>query len=322
MVLPSRMARLTHPIYPLTTGFHGPTRPVPNPELVSQYGYDRFTPFTNSADHTDAELHEIAQAIRRDIIRELVEAKSGHSGGPLGSADIFATLYFGGVMRYDPANPWWAERDRFILSAGHMCPVLYSTLANAGFFPKQELLTLRKFNSRLQGHPGRDMGLPGIESSTGSLGQGLGIAVGMALADKRVEKNGRRVYALTGDGELSEGEIWEAALIAAHWELDNFTMIVDRNHCQIDGRTEDVLKLNSVADKFRAFNFHVIECNGNNINELRAAFKEALSVTGSPVCIVAETFMGRGVSFMEDDYRWHGKPPTVEQGAEALRELV
>jgi len=316
------MARLMHPIYPITTGFHGPTRPVPNPELVSQYGYDSFTPFTNSADHTDAELHEIAQSIRRDIIRELVEAKSGHSGGPLGSADIFATLYFAGVMRYDPQNPWWPERDRFILSAGHMCPVLYSTLANAGFFPKQELLTLRKFNSRLQGHPGRDMGLPGIESSTGSLGQGLGIAVGMALADKRVDKNGRHVFALTGDGELSEGEIWEAALIAAHWELDNFTMIVDRNHCQIDGRTEDVMRLNPVGDKFRAFNFHVIECNGNNINELRAAFKEARSTSGHPTCIVAETFMGRGVSFMEDDYRWHGKPPTAEQGVEALTELV
>ncbi len=166
------------------------------------------------------------------------------------------------------------------------------------------------------------MGLPGIESSTGSLGQGLGIAVGMALADKRVDKTGRRVFALTGDGELSEGEIWEAALIAAHWELDNFTMIVDRNHCQIDGRTEDVLKLGSVGDKFRAFNFHVIECNGNSIGELRSAFSEAKNITGHPVCIVAETFMGRGVSFMEDDYRWHGKPPTAEQGEVALEELV
>ncbi len=315
------MARLTHQIYPLTTGFHGPERPVPNAELVANYGYDRFTPYTNSADHTDAELHEIAQTIRRDIIHELVEAKSGHSGGPLGSADIFATLYFGGVMRYDALNPWWPERDRFILSAGHMCPVLYATLANAGFFPKSELLTLRKFNSRLQGHPGRDMGLPGIESSTGSLGQGLGIAVGMALADKCVDKNGHHVFALTGDGELSEGEIWEAALIAAHWSLDNFTMIVDRNHCQIDGRTEDVLKLDSVPDKFRAFNFHVIECNGNDIKDLRRAFTEAASVTGKPKCIVATTFMGHGVSFMEDDYRWHGKPPTAEQGVKALEEL-
>jgi transketolase len=297
-------------------------RPIPNPELIAQYGYAQFTPPKNSADNSNEQLHEIAQQIRRDIIRSLVEAKSGHSGGPLGSTDIYAMLYFGGVMRYDPANPWWPERDRFILSAGHMCPVLYATLANAGFFPKSELLTLRKFNSRLQGHPGRDMGLPGIESSTGSLGQGLGIAVGMALADKLVDHNDRRVYCMTGDGELSEGEIWEAALIAAHWELDNFTMIVDRNHCQIDGRTEDVLKLNSVGDKFRAFNFHVIECNGNNIGELRQAFAEAKTVKGRPVCIVAETFMGRGVSFMEDDYRWHGKPPTPEQAEEALKELV
>src|SRR5579883_322158 len=316
------MARLTHTIYPLATGFHGPIRPEPNKELVSKYGYVHFTAYKNSPDNSDETLHEIAQEIRRDIIRALVEAKSGHSGGPLGSADIFATLYFGGVMRYDAKNPWSPDRDRFVLSAGHMCPVLYATLANAGFFPKAELLTLRKFNSRLQGHPGRDMGLPGIESSTGSLGQGLGIAVGMALSDKRVDKNDRRVYALTGDGEISEGEIWEAALIAAHWDLDNLTVIVDRNNCQIDGRTEDVMKLNPVGDKFRAFNFHVIECNGNNISELRAAFKEAQSIKGRPTCIVAETFMGHGVSFMEDDYRWHGKPPTSEQAEQALSELV
>lgn len=316
------MARFTHKIYPLETGFHGPTRPTPNPELIAKYGYADFKPFANSADNSDEKLKTIATEIRRDIVRALVEAKSGHSGGPLGASDIFATLYFGGVMSYDPKNPWWEKRDRFVLSAGHMCPVLYSTLANAGFFGKQELLTLRKFNSRLQGHPGRDMGLPGIESSTGSLGQGLGIAVGMALADKRLDKNDRRTFALTGDGELSEGEIWEAALIAAHWELDNFTMIVDRNNCQIDGRTEDVLKLNPVGDKFRAFNFHTIECNGNNISELRAAFKEARSIKGRPVCIVAETYMGNGVSFMQDDYRWHGKPPTLEQAEAALLELV
>ena len=316
------MARLTHKIYPLETGFHGDSRPVASPELMAKYGYASFTPFKNSAANSDDELHVIAQSIRRDIIRELVEAKSGHSGGPLGSADIFAALYFGGVMRYDVANPWWEGRDRFVLSAGHMCPVLYSTLANAGFFPKSELLTLRKFNSRLQGHPGRDMGLPGIESSTGSLGQGLGIAVGMALADKLVDKNDRRVFSLTGDGEISEGEIWEAAMIAAHWELDNFCMIVDRNNCQIDGRTEDIMRLNPVGDKFRAFNFHVIECNGNSIPELRHAFAEAREVKGRPTCIVAETFMGRGVSFMEDDYRWHGKPPSAEQAEAALGELV
>ena len=316
------MARLNFDIYPLETGFHGSSRPAIPAELVEKYQYKSFKPHKNSASNSDDELHAIAQDIRRDIVRALVEAKSGHSGGPLGAADIFSVLYFGGVMKHDPKHPWDETRDRFVLSAGHMCPVLYSTLANAGYFPKEEMLTLRKFNTRLQGHPGRDVGLPGIESSTGSLGQGLGIAVGMALADKLIDKNDRRVYALTGDGEISEGEIWEAALIAAHWNLDNFCMIVDRNNCQIDGRTEDVLRLNPVGDKFRAFNFHVIECNGNSIAELRKAFAEAKEVKGKPTCIVAETFMGRGVSFMEDDYRWHGKPPTAEQAEAALLEIV
>ena len=316
------MANLHWDIYPLTTGFHGSTRPIPNPDLVEKYGYRSFTPFANSAEHSDADLQQIAQEIRRDIIRALEQAKSGHSGGPLGSSDIFSVLYFGGVMNHDPKHPWKENRDRFILSAGHMCPVLYSTLANAGYYPKEELLTLRKFNSRLQGHPGRDMGLPGIESSTGSLGQGLGIAVGMAMADKLVTKNNARVYSLTGDGEIQEGEIWEACMAATHWKLDNFCMIVDRNHCQIDGRTEDVMRIDPVADKFRAFGFHTIEINGNNIAELRKAFAEAKTVTGQPTCIVAETFMGRGVSFMEDDYRWHGKPPTTEQAGKALAELV
>lgn len=316
------MASFDFHIYPLTTGFHGDKRPVPKAELVEKYGYSTFVPFEDSPDHSDAKLEEIAREIRRDIIRELVEAKSGHSGGPLGSADIFAVLYFGGVMKHDPKNPWMPNRDRFVLSAGHMAPVLYSTLANAGYFPKEELLTLRKFNSRLQGHPGRDMGLPGIESSTGSLGQGLGIAVGMAMADKLVSKNGARVFALTGDGEIQEGEIWEAAMAAAHWKLDNFCMIVDRNHCQIDGRTEDVMRIDPVADKFRAFGFHVIEINGNSVAEVRKAFAEAKQQTGQPTCIVAETFMGKGVSFMEDDYRWHGKPPSAEQAIEALEELA
>jgi transketolase len=316
------MANLNWQIYPLTTGFHGSTRPVPNKDLVEKYGYKNFKAFPNSKDNSDEQIQQIAQEIRRDIVRALEQAKSGHSGGPLGASDIFAVLYFAGVMNHTPSDPWNESRDRFILSAGHMCPVLYSTLANAGYFPKEELLTLRKFNSRLQGHPGRDMGLPGIESSTGSLGQGLGIAVGMAMADKLVSKNNHRVYSLTGDGEIQEGEIWEAAMAAVHWKLDNFCMIVDRNHCQIDGRTEDIMRIEPVGDKFRAFGFHVIEINGNSIPELRAAFAEAKTVTGQPTCIVAQTFMGRGVSFMEDDYRWHGKPPTTEQAEKALAELV
>ncbi|HET9136610.1 MAG TPA: transketolase, partial [Candidatus Kapabacteria bacterium] len=252
------MASFDFHIYPLETGFHGASRPQAKPELVKEYGYDSFVPFKNSASNSDDEITSIAKEIRRDIIRELVEAKSGHSGGPLGSSDIFATLYFGGVMNHDPKDPWNENRDRFILSAGHMAPVLYSTLANAGYFPKHELLTLRKLNSRLQGHPGRDMGLPGIESSTGSLGQGLGIAVGMAMADKLVSKNDRRMYSLTGDGELQEGEIWESAMAAAHWKLDNLCVIVDRNHCQIDGRTDEIMEVDPVADKWTAFGFHTI----------------------------------------------------------------
>ena len=316
------MASFDFHIYPLETGFHGDKRPQASADLVEKYGYKSFVPFENSSKNSDEQVQDAAREIRRDIIRSLVEAKSGHSGGPLGASDIFATLYFGGVMNHDPKNPWMPNRDRFVLSAGHMAPVLYATLANAGYFPKHELLTLRKFNSRLQGHPGRDMGLPGIESSTGSLGQGLGIAVGMAVADKHVTKNSARVYCLTGDGEIQEGEIWEAAMAAAHWKLDNFCMIVDRNHCQIDGRTDDVMEINPVGDKFRAFGFHVIECNGNSVREMRKAFEEAKMVTGRPTCIVAETYMGNGVSFMQDDYRWHGKPPSVEQAEQALAELL
>ncbi len=278
-------------------------------------------PFTNER-HTPEQLDEIATEIRRDIIRSLVEAKSGHSGGPLGSSDIFAVLYLGGVMRYDPTDPHRRGRDRFVLSAGHMCPVLYATLANAGFFPKSELLTLRKFGSRLQGHPGRDMHLPGIETSSGSLGQGLSIAVGMAMADKLLDKNDARVYSLTGDGELQEGSIWEAVMCAAHYNLDNFCMIVDNNDCQIDGRIKDVMDVYPIKEKFESFNFHTIEVDGHDHAALLAAFDEAKSVTGKPTCIVARTYMGAGVSFMQDKYEWHGKPPSVEQARQALEELV
>ena len=224
-------------------------------------------------------------------------------------------------MNYDPHDPAKPGRDRFILSAGHMCPVLYATLANAGFFPKSELLTLRKFGSRLQGHPGRDMHLPGIESSTGSLGQGLSIAVGMALSDKLVDRNDARVYALTGDGELQEGSIWEAVMSAAHYGLDNFCMIVDNNDCQIDGRVPDVMNIYPLQKKFESFNFHVIECDGNNTAELLAAFDEAKATKGKPSCIIARTYMGNGVSFMQDKYEWHGKPPSEDQAKVALEEL-
>ena len=278
-------------------------------------------PFTNER-RSATELAEIAREIRRDIIRSLVEAKSGHSGGPLGSSDIFAVLYMGGVMNHDPANPHMPGRDRFVLSAGHMCPVLYATLANAGFFPKSELLTLRKFGSRLQGHPGRDMGLPGIETSSGSLGQGLSIAVGMAMADKLVDRNDARVYSLTGDGELQEGSIWEAVMAAAHFELDNFCMIVDNNDCQIDGRIREVMNVYPLREKFESFNFHTIEVDGHDHGALLAAFDEFKQTKGKPTCIIAKTYMGAGVSFMQDKYEWHGKPPSPDQATQALSELV
>jgi transketolase len=316
------MASFNFHIYPLETGFHGSTRPTAPPELVEKYGYSTFSPYSNSLSNSDEYLANAAREIRRDIIRSLVVAKSGHSGGPLGIADVMSVLYLGGVMRHDPKNPWKDERDRFVLSAGHMAPVLYATLANAGFFPKQELLTLRKLNSRLQGHPGRDMGLPGIESSTGSLGQGFGIGVGMALADKLVTKNDHRVYVITGDGELQEGEIWESAMFASHWKLDNLCAIVDRNHCQIDGRTNDVMEVDPVQDKWAAFGFHTIFIDGHNISQIRAAFKEASETKGKPTCIIAQTYMGHPISFMNDDYRWHGKPPNAEQAEKALAELA
>jgi transketolase len=267
------------------------------------------------------QLREMAKEIRRDIIRMLVEAKSGHSGGPLGAADIFTVLYFGGVLRYRPDDPWWQERDRLVLSAGHMCPVLYATLAEAGFFPKEELMTLRKFGSRLQGHPGRDKGLPGVETSSGSLGQGLSIAVGMALGGKYLSKANWRVYSFNGDGELQEGSIWEAIMAAGHYKLDNLTMIVDRNYCQIDGITEQVMGIDPLDEKLRAFRWHVVNANGHDMESLLAAFAEARETKGKPTAIIARTIMGKGVSFMENDCSWHGKPPTKEQGERALAEL-
>lgn len=275
---------------------------------------------------TPEELAVIAKEIRRDIMKMLVRAKSGHSGGPLGSADIFAALYFNGYMRHDPKNWTMPGRDRFVLSAGHMCPVLYATLANAGYFPKEELATLRKFNTRLQGHPGRDMGLPGIESSTGSLGQGISIAVGMAMSDKLLDNNGACVYSLTGDGELQEGSVWEAVMSAAHFQLDNFCWIIDNNDCQIDGRLREVMDVYPIVEKCRSFGFDTIECDGHDFNELTAAFdhfkKNHSEHSGKPTAIVARTKMGRGVSFMEDNYKWHGNPPNMEQAIQALTELA
>jgi len=272
------------------------------------------------------DLIPIANEIRRDIIRSLVRAGSGHSGGPLGSSDIFAALYFGGVMRYNPQDMQWEGRDRFVLSAGHMAPVLYAALANAGCFPKEELGTLRKYNTRLQGHPGRDMHLPGIETSSGSLGQGISIAVGMAMSDKLVDGSDRRVFTLTGDGELQEGSVWEAAMAASHFGLDNFCWIIDNNDCQIDGRLPEVMNVYPIVDKCVAFGFDTIEVNGHDPADLMRGFDHFLDNqargTGKPTAIVAKTYMGHGVSFMNDKFEWHGKPPSKDQAAEALNELA
>lgn len=275
---------------------------------------------------TPQELAEIANEIRRDIMKMLLLAKSGHSGGPLGIADVFAALYMGGVMRHQADNPHWEGRDRFVLSAGHMCPVQYSAMANAGFFPKSELATLRKYNTRLQGHPGRDMGLPGIETSSGSLGQGISIAVGMAMSDKLLDKSDRRIFTLTGDGELQEGSVWEAAMSAYHFGLDNFCWIIDNNDCQIDGRIKEVMDVYPIVDKCEAFGFETIVIDGHNFDEIMAAFdkfiQNSTNGTGKPTAIIAKTFMGRGVSFMEDNYKWHGNPPNEQQAEQALGELV
>lgn len=265
------------------------------------------------------DLSAIAKEIRKDVVRSISAAGSGHTGGSLGLADIFTVLYFS-VLNHDPKNPEWENRDRLILSIGHVAPVLYASLANAGYFPKEEMLTLRRLGSRLQGHPGKDFGLPGIEISSGSLGQGLSVAVGLALSAKLKNKSWH-VYSVHGDGELQEGSIWEAAMSAAHYKLNNLTAIVDRNNCQIDGRTSSVMNLEPLSDKWKAFGWNVIECNGNNISEVVEACGKAKTCTGKPSVIIAKTLMGKGVKSIEDDYSWHGKAPSAEQAQQFLMEI-
>lgn len=271
------------------------------------------------------EFAPLALEIRKDIIKSLYLAKSGHSGGSLGTTDLMSVLFFGGYLKYDAKNPLWSERDRFILSAGHICPVYYSVLAHAGYFPVSELATLRKYGSRLQGHPGLDVDLPGIETAAGSLGQGVSIAVGMAMSDKLVDKNNRRVFVLTGDGEMQEGSSWEAAMSAGNYNLDNLCWIVDNNDCQIDGRVKDVMSIYPLNEKFRAFNFNVMEIDGHDYYQIIDALEKFIdnheSKSGKPTVIIAKTFMGQGVSFMQDDYNWHGIPPNEEQTIKALEEL-
>ncbi len=262
--------------------------------------------YLTSADVTTLELQ--ANAIRQSIIEMLVEAKSGHTAGPLGMADIFTLLYFE-VLQHDPKNPTWADRDRVILSNGHICPVLYATLAHAGYFPVEELLTLRKFGSRLQGHPHRQS-LPGIETSSGPLGSGLSQAVGMALAERMNNPySAKYFYCLCGDGELNEGQIWEALLLAGKEKLHNLIIIIDRNGIQIDGYTKDVMPLEPLAEKFESFNFDVQEVDGHNIRSVNDAIGKAQAVYGQPSVIIAHTIASKGIDVFERDFRWHGNPP-------------
>ncbi len=264
------------------------------------------------------ELSKTANEIRKSIVTAVHSAKSGHPGGSLSSADIFTYLYFE-EMNVDPANPKMEDRDRFVLSKGHVAPAYYSTLAEKGFFPKEDLVTLRHTGSYLQGHP--DMKhIPGVDMSSGSLGQGLSTAVGMAAAAKFDGKS-NRVYCLTGDGEIQEGQIWEAAMWAGFRKLDNLVVIVDNNNLQIDGPIDQVCSPYPIDKKFEAFNFHVINIDGNDFDQIRAAFKEARETKGMPTAIIAKTIKGKGVSFMENNAGWHGKAPNDEEYAIAMADL-
>ena len=267
---------------------------------------------------TNLELSKIANEVRKGIVKSTHSAKSGHPGGSLSAADIITYLYFE-EMNVDPKNPKWADRDRFVLSKGHVAPALYAALAEKGFFPKEDLLTLRHVGSYLQGHP--DMkGVPGVDMSSGSLGQGVSVAAGMAIAAKLDNKE-NRVYALTGDGEIEEGQIWEAAMFAGFRKLDNLVVIVDNNNLQIDGTIDEVCSPYPIDKKFEAFNFHTIVIDGNDFDQIRAAFKEARETKGCPTAIIARTVKGKGVSFMENQVGWHGVGPNDEQCKAALEEL-
>ena len=263
-------------------------------------------------------LEETANFIRQDIIQMLLAAGSGHSAGPLGMADIFTAFYFH-ILRHDPRKPNWPDRDRLILSNGHICPVLYATLARAGYFPLAELKTLRKLGSRLQGHPHRGS-LPGLESTSGPLGSGLSQAIGMALA-ARLDNRKQRIYCFMSDGEQQEGNTWEAAMFAGKHKLGNLTAVMDRNNIQIDGFTEEVMPLEPLRAKYEAFGWHVLEIDGHNFESIAAAVAEAYAIYEKPTLLMAHTVPGRGVEFMERDYTWHGKPPKPEEAQAALREL-
>jgi transketolase len=269
---------------------------------------------------TTKQLEQKAEIIREDIITMLEEAGSGHSAGPLGLADIFAALYFD-ILKIDPANPNWPERDRLLLSNGHCVPVQYASMAEAGYFEKDELMTLRKLGSRLQGHPEREK-LPGLETTSGPLGSGLSQAAGMAYVLEKIDKTKDQwVYVVMGDGELDEGNIWEAAMFAGKNKLSRLIGIIDRNNIQIDGPTETVMPLEDLKGKWESFGWHVQEIDGNNIESVIDATAIARSTTNRPSVIIAHTIPGKGVDFMEYDYTWHGKPPNHEQAKEALAKL-
>src|SRR3989344_77883 len=273
-------------------------------------------------------LEEQAVLIREDIIKMLLEAGSGHSAGPVGMADIFSALYFN-VLKHDPAKPDWDERDMLVLSNGHICPVWYATLAHAGYFPISELKTLRKLGTRLQGHPHRGS-LPGVETTSGPLGSGLSQACGMALGLK-MDSSKRWVYCLMSDGEQDAGNTWEAVMFAGKYKLQNLTAIMDRNNIQIDGFTEDIMPLEPIKEKYEAFGWYVLEVDGHNFQAIIAACEEAKAIFNKPVLIIAHTIPGKGVDFMEKDFRWHGIPPNIqdvkgapvkgEQAKKALSEL-
>ena len=263
------------------------------------------------------ELQKKAIQIRRDILTMLTNAGSGHTGGSLSEVEILLALYYH-TLNHNPKEPLWPKRDRFILSKGHGCPALYAVLADCGYFPREELWSLRKLGSRLQGHP--QLGLPGLEASTGSLGQGLSIANGMALAS-RLDNLELRVYCLMGDGEINEGQIWEAAMTAAHYKLDNVCGIIDANKLQIDGFTCDIKNLEPLADKWRSFNWQVLEVDGHNLKEIMHAFDKAKKVKRKPTIIIAHTVKGKGISFIENKVEWHGIAPHKEQLEQALKEL-
>jgi len=268
--------------------------------------------------YTLKQLERLANTIRQDVIKMLLEAGSGHSAGPLGLADVFTALYFK-VLKHNPKKPNWEQRDRLCLSCGHVVPVRYAAMARAGYFPLSELKTLRKLNSRLQGHPSY-LDLPGLEHSSGPLGQGSSVAVGKALAAKI---NGQKhyVFCVCSDGEQQEGQFWEAVMFAGKHQLNNLVFILDRNNIQIDGYTEEVMPLEPLKEKYEAFNWHVLEIDGNNLEQVIDACQYAKTVYEKPTMIIAHTIPGKGVDFMESDFKWHGNPPNEKQARKALHEL-